>query len=151
MTTYIFQANPDRYDIDGALASGRERITWLVTRYKNDIRLGDQVFIWRAKGSGAYGPSGIVAECVVDSPISKSPEDPAELRFYRKPPDSKLRDRVSLKVVRVAKKYPVLDGNVIKGLSVLERVGPLGLHHATNFEVDSAQSTELNKLWSSVI
>ena len=33
MQTWIFQGNPDRYDIDGYLAARPAELLWLVTRY----------------------------------------------------------------------------------------------------------------------
>lgn len=57
--TWIFQANPKTYNIDGALQKLKE-ITWSVTRYKNEIQPGDRVFLWRSGGE-----AGIVADGTV--------------------------------------------------------------------------------------
>jgi hypothetical protein len=41
MQTWIFQGNPDVFDIDGYLAKAVEEITWLVTRYASEIAIGE--------------------------------------------------------------------------------------------------------------
>jgi hypothetical protein len=47
MQTWIFQGNPDDYDIDGYLASRPPRLVWLASRYASDIAVGDRVYLWR--------------------------------------------------------------------------------------------------------
>jgi hypothetical protein len=51
MRTWIFQGNPDDYDIDGYLDSRPARLTWLVTRYAHEIAVEDRVFLWRNQGA----------------------------------------------------------------------------------------------------
>jgi hypothetical protein len=48
MAAWIFQANPDVFDIDGYLDSCSGDFYWLVTRYKDQLALGDKVYIWRS-------------------------------------------------------------------------------------------------------
>ena len=45
MRTWIFQGNPDRYDIDGYLAARPAELLWLITRYDSDISVGDRVYL----------------------------------------------------------------------------------------------------------
>ena len=125
MTTWIFQGNPDRFDIDGYLAFAPERITWLVNQYKKQIRQGDQVFLWRAHGSGKHGPAGIVAECIVDSEVTEMREDPSAIRFWRKDQPNNLvqRPRVWLRVVRVAEAGDILKKEAITENKLLKKHG----------------------------
>jgi hypothetical protein len=37
MNTWIFQGSPDKFDIEGYLAAGLAKITWMVTRYALNI------------------------------------------------------------------------------------------------------------------
>jgi hypothetical protein len=41
---WIFQCNPGRFDIDGYLKQNTGELSWLVTRYAADIKVGDTVF-----------------------------------------------------------------------------------------------------------
>jgi hypothetical protein len=50
MHAWIFQGNPDDFDIDGYLATAPAQFPWLVTRYGKEIEVGDRVYIWRNQG-----------------------------------------------------------------------------------------------------
>lgn len=145
MTTWIFQGNPNRFDIDGYLAFAPDRITWLVNQYRKAIQPGDQVFLWRARGSGAAGPAGVVAECLVNSPVIEMEDDPSSIPFWRESGKSGPRPRVWLKVVRVAAK--ILERDTIARTKGLEAVGPIGFGNATNFQLSEAEARELNRSW----
>ena len=52
---WIFQANPNHYDIDAALAE-LDQIVWRVPQYTEDIRPEDAVAVWRSgKDAGVIG------------------------------------------------------------------------------------------------
>jgi hypothetical protein len=77
--TWIFQANPELFDIDGAVANLTE-LNWLVNQHRDAIRGDDQIFLWRS------GPSaGIVAVATVLCEPMLLPEDGSSQRFYREP------------------------------------------------------------------
>ncbi len=61
--TWIFQGNPDAFDIDGYLAAGLDRITWGMRQRSAEVRVGDRVYIWRAAGA-QKADSGIIASGV---------------------------------------------------------------------------------------
>jgi hypothetical protein len=72
MTTWIFQGNPDRFDLDTYLSCAR-KIVWLVRQkhFAGDMRRGDRVFIWRASGK-AKATAGVVASgWLTDSPTER--------------------------------------------------------------------------------
>ena len=60
MPAWIFQGNPDKFDIDEYLARTAE-IQWSVGQkhLAPDMRVGDERFLWRAAGT-QRGPSGII-------------------------------------------------------------------------------------------
>jgi len=62
MQTWIFQGNPDQFDLDAYLATSPTQLPWLVTRYAERIAVDDRVFIWRTQGSAKKHDAGIVAE-----------------------------------------------------------------------------------------
>ena len=63
MTTWIFQGNPQRFNIDDYLAANRD-IRWLVTRYADRISEGDVVYLWRTNRRGK-DDAAIVAKAIV--------------------------------------------------------------------------------------
>ncbi|MFA9431460.1 EVE domain-containing protein [Egicoccus sp. AB-alg2] len=74
---WIFQANPDRFDIDGALAV-LDRIRWRVPQHAGAVRVGDSGLVWR---SGRE--AGIVAVASVETPPQETSPHPDELPFDR--------------------------------------------------------------------
>ena len=64
MPTWIFQGNPDDYNIDAYLASRPSQVHWLVTRYASEISEGDRVYFWRNQGQ-SNAIAGVVAEAIV--------------------------------------------------------------------------------------
>lgn len=62
MAAWIFQANPQAYDIDSALAELSE-IWWRAPQYTAELRPGDVVAIWKSgKQSGVVGVGRIASE-----------------------------------------------------------------------------------------
>jgi HNH endonuclease len=151
MTAWIFQGNPDRFDIDGYLAFAPNRITWLVNQSRKEIKPGDQVFIWKARGSGRYGSAGILAEGLVDSDLLEIPEEPNAFRFWRDSFDPAPRDRVWVRVVQVAESGTTLDRTTISETLGLEKIGPIAFGNATNFKLSEDETRELNRLWYGTI
>ena len=45
MATWIFKCDPKLYRLSDRLADPNNAISWLVTKYKNDIQPGDTVFL----------------------------------------------------------------------------------------------------------
>jgi 5-methylcytosine-specific restriction enzyme B len=67
--TWIFQANPKYYNIDGALAS-LDEMSWSVNQFKQSITTGDSVFVWKSGEDG-----GIVAVATVLTGPSMTEQD----------------------------------------------------------------------------
>ena len=74
---WIFQGNPDYFNIDRYLREYNP-VRWDVTRYRDEIKVNDIVFIWRAKGQGAR-ESGIVAKGVILTLPEEMEEDAPHL------------------------------------------------------------------------
>ena len=60
--TWIFQANPKIYDLERSLRN--ERLNdWRVTRYRSEIKIGDQIIFWKAgKKRGVYGLGKVISD-----------------------------------------------------------------------------------------
>jgi hypothetical protein len=64
VNVWIFQANPERYDILNALADPEvlQRYTWQVNQHKERIKKGDMGLVWMSgKEAGIYGVADIVS------------------------------------------------------------------------------------------
>jgi EVE domain len=82
MNTWIYQVNPAKFNVNGCLAEAPERVAWSVSRYQKDMKPNDQVFIWRSKSDGTHGAPGIIAECAVDSLVTRMPADSFTRPFF---------------------------------------------------------------------
>ena len=61
---WLFQAVPKRYDLVTRMKEG-ETETWLTTRYREEMKRGDLVFMWSAGSSdrrGLYGWGRIISD-----------------------------------------------------------------------------------------
>ena len=90
---WIFQANPDQFDVDRYIQARRE-IVWTVRQHKDHILSGDRVFIWRS-GTKA----GVVAECIVVAPPSAEILEDAPELWKERPRSQTGEVRCKLRVV----------------------------------------------------
>jgi len=61
-SSWIFQANPDIFDIDKAIEELKE-ITWKVNRYKDRVQAGDTVYFWKSgESAGIIAAGKIISE-----------------------------------------------------------------------------------------
>ena len=82
MRAWIFQGNPDEFDLDSYFATAPTEIPWLVTRYSNQMMTGDRVYIWRTQGK-QKGVAGVIAEGEVIAPVALRSENPNAVPFWR--------------------------------------------------------------------
>lgn len=149
MKTWIFQANPDRFDLDAYLAADLETINWVVRQHREKVDLGDTVFIWQAEGRNKAA-SGVVAECKVVSEVESRPSDAASSRFWSKEEMPKVEPRVELLVVRVASSREVLKRDWLKADPVLSELAIFKMAQRTNYLVADSQARRLRALWTRI-
>ena len=149
MRTWIFQGNPDRYDIDGYLAARPAELMWLVTRYESEISVGDRVYLWRNQGaSGAV--AGVVAEGIVTAPPSPRLQDPDSLRFWREPNERNnvAQMRAGMRLVKVASTREVIRREWCLDDPILRDLPNLRMQAGTNYPVTDEQALRLGALWT---
>ncbi len=145
---WIFQGNPDSFDLDGYLAS-TGAILWTVRQRHHAplMRPGDEVLIWRARGRDKKAVSGVVAHGeIVEVPREQS-EDEEARRFWKNTPVG-LELRVRLQIDRVARnKKEVVQREWLKEDPILNDLLVLKIT-GTNFLVDDpVQAGRLRALW----
>lgn len=143
---WIFQANPNRYDIFNALSDPElDKQSWQVKRYKNEIQRGDIALIWM---SGSRKEAGIyaIAEIVSDPLIMA--DFPAEEKYWVNEEDEgkKKRLKVIVSIKQNLVNNPVLRDELknikeLKNLSILKKC-PRG----TNFKVEKAEWHVIKKI-----
>ncbi|MGC2782556.1 MAG: hypothetical protein WA397_01705 [Roseiarcus sp.] len=148
MTTWIYQVNPARFDVNGCLAEAPARVAWSASQYKKDMKPNNQVFVWRAKADGTHGDPGIIAEFAIDSFVTRMPADSLTRRFSRGTDPTGDIDRVWLRIISIAMENSVLTAGEIARHELLKKVGPLGFNYRAHYKVSADQSHALNSLWA---
>jgi HNH endonuclease/EVE domain len=149
MRTWIFQSNPDDYDIDGYLASRPPEVVWLVTRYASEITPGDRVYLWRNQGK-QQALAGIIAEAIVTTAPSLRGEDHYGIRFWRAP-DTRAttpRDRAAMRLIKVASNREIIRRDWCVEDPVLSELPNLRMQAGTNYQISPEQTLRLDALWS---
>ena len=149
MRTWVFQGNPDDYDIDRYLSSRPAQLVWLVTRYAAEITVGDRVYLWRNQGKQNATP-GIIAEGIVTAAPELRGEDPESVRFWRKegPRATALQVRAVMRLVEFATPREVLRRDWCIEDPVLRDLPNLKMQAGTNYLIPSNQALRIDALWS---
>jgi hypothetical protein len=114
-------------------------LTWLVTRYRDEIRPGDFVFIWRTGKEG-----GICVVAQVDSVPEEMRDLPHERQYWVNQRDDDLNVRVR---GRILSSFPCISREDLRSVQGLERLSVFhGWQQATNFRVRREQGEILLKL-----
>jgi hypothetical protein len=145
-SAWIFQGNPDQFDIDGFLADSEE-VEWAVRQkhYASMMKVGQFVFLWKAAGKRKE-QSGIVAVSEIVTEPREVDEDTGARKFWRTDQPIGPLLRVKLKVRR-----RFLGENVLAAASVAES-GSLGdlpifaLRTSTNYPLSRSHFEALNQL-----
>jgi hypothetical protein len=148
MATWIFQGNPKRWMIDEGLRSAKET-AWTVNQahFADDIRAGDDVFIWRSDG-GKPGTGGIVAlSKVIEEPRFMEEDSPRNLWVDDSIGRSGLRAKLALLEVRLTsqagmlRRIDLLNVPQLKGLLILR------FANQTNYLVEPSEARVIHLLW----
>ena len=137
--TWIFQANPKLYDIDGALSHLTE-MTWQVSAYNDQILPGDEVFLWKSGDE-----AGVVAEATVLTPPSIMESSEEERRFAHDTEKfAGSQRRVRLRIDAVIK--PPLSRDVVRADVRLADLSIVKFSQGTNFAVTPEQAVVIREL-----
>lgn len=146
--TWIFQGNPDTFEMDRYLMEVTDEITWRVKRHKNEIEVGDIVYLWRASGKVEKAIPGIIARAVVSSEVFEGTDDVKALEYWKsEEKKNEVVDRVRLKVLEVNRevgmiaKDQILNNEILKDLLIIK--SPQG----TTFPLKESEESELEKIW----
>jgi len=129
---WIFQANPNRYDILNALLDpALDKQGWMVNQHRDEIKQGDIGLIWMS-GKEA----GIYAVCEVISDPSFMVDPPEEEKYWTNENDKgKSKLRVKIKIVNNLVNNPLLREE-LKSIRELGDLSILRFSQGTNFPVE---------------
>jgi hypothetical protein len=143
ITVWIFQANPNQYDILNALNDNKigDDIHWLVNQNKNKIKNGHIGLIWMS-GKDA----GIYAITLITSDPHFTEEYEPEHKYWlgiNRGNTNKLR--VKMKVVKRLINNPIYKSSLIKN-EQLKSLSILRYFQGTNFPVNKNEWENISKL-----
>lgn len=141
--TWVFQARPGDWDLDGHLAAV-PRIEWLVNRHAKQMNIGDTVFLWE---SGK--PGRLLCRCVIKAKPHARPLREDNRRFCLS--DAYLGDdvvRASLRVEHVL--VPPAERDDVVAEPALTTTAPFGgptqARMGTNFELSQREARALRSV-----
>ena len=149
---WIFQSNPDRFRIIEWLKKYYNDLSrpdvWSVNRYSDEIKVGDTVFIWKAKGSESW--RGIVAVAkVIEHPDSHIAQEILDMekkywtdeKYWE---EAKEKPQIWIKYTKIIVDRPLKEYELITeglgNLSILKN--PRG----TVFKVTNQEGKKIEKL-----
>jgi hypothetical protein len=148
MTAWIFQCNPNAFDLDGYLAA-TPVVLWTVNQkhLASQISIGDRVFFWRAGGQKP-DRAGVVAAGRIDSAAAEMPQDAASIPFARDTSLATPQLRVRIAVEGIADSKSVISRLWLKDDPILSTLRILRLATETNYLLSDLQADRLERLWS---
>lgn len=140
ISVWIFQANPNLYDILNSLGDPEigNTIHWLVKQHRGMIHKGHMALIWMS-GRDA----GIYALTRVETEPALMLESDAERKFWLNDQDPTPKQRVRLTVLRRFVNKPILKAELLK-IPALSRLSILRQFQGTNFPVRNSEWTVLS-------
>lgn len=148
---WIFQGNPERFDVDDYLARYPELIYWRVPRYKAEVSVGDRAFIWRAGADSGLVASGRVVEAPVEAAKVAHPEALGDdLWFAEKPSTDEPKVGIALDSVRLSIAEGMVPRSIVKDDPLLRQNTIITIPNGTVFRLDGPESKRLDELWGIV-
>jgi hypothetical protein len=148
--TWIFQANPDRFDLDLFLTASPREGLWRAKQYTSEIEAGDTVFLWRAIGQRQRqrALAGIVAEAEVTTAPAPQRDISDFSRFWRDRSDAtRVEPRATVRIIRAVKPRRHLMFDDIQSDPILLGLSILRAPNATNFKTSDEEAARLRILW----
>ena len=145
MNHWLFQGNPDIFDIDTYMAD-QENIRWEVRqkRFARDMQPGDQVFIWRASGKNK-AIAGVIAQGIITGRPRDMEDDAPELWSISK--DNNRILRVPIKLIdKCLKAKEVVRREWLVPDPILENLRVLKLRSETNYRLERKEAERLAAL-----
>lgn len=142
VSVWIFQGNPNRYDILNALSDKEigNTIHWMVNQNKNKIHKGHLVLLWMSgKEAGVYALARVECEPAMLS------ENMPELKYWVGDYEHELENRVRLSVLKRFLNNPILRETLLK-IPELSKLSILRQSQGTNFPVRDSEWRIISQL-----
>ena len=148
MANWIFQGSPAKFRVDKYLKENRV-IGWSLRQkeFKDDIQLGDEVYIWRADGN-APGTAGIVAQGVIISLPELMKVEMTELWIEPPPSDTALRVLIATGDVRLSAEEGMLLKTELRKDPLIGDMPIITTPRKTNYQIGIKKARHIRYLWA---
>ncbi|MCT7953084.1 EVE domain-containing protein [Ancylothrix sp. C2] len=143
MKYWLFQANPKYYRLGDAIRDS-EQMPWLVTRYVNEMTVGDGVLIWQAgEKAGIYATAEIIEQPKM---VDKQPD----IDYWLDKSRLGSKPQATIRFTKKLLDAPLLRENlkqdpILKSLSVIRQP------NATNYKVTPQEWQQIHEIINSAI
>lgn len=149
MNTWIFQGNPARFRVNNYLEDNYKKgkdILWLVSRYYEEIKPGDRVYIWRSIGNGDQS-SGIVAsgKILTEPEVMVTPHFVKE--YWIKPSDKKTENRAWVSIEELRLNNGMLKREDLRKIEELKEMQIFKFFARSNYGVTANENEIIEELW----
>ncbi|MDW9459368.1 hypothetical protein GOA57_05260 [Sinorhizobium meliloti] len=146
MKNFVFLNLPESFRLVEALADGKRDFWWRTTRLKNDIHVGDRVFMWQGKGREEKFRGVHAIATVTEKPRRLAP---SEFDDYWVGEQSKAfeDEHTRLQIFEYAEKGRHLPQGLIHTVPQLRARGVFDGAQGVNFNLSPEQADELFDLW----
>ncbi len=149
---WIFQGNPNRFDIDDYLSRYPQLIYWRTNRYVKDIAVGDPVFIWRAGSHAGAVAVGRVVEAPTQARSVKQPEALGDdLWMAEEANPEELKTGIELAEVRLTVEDGMVPRELAKKDAAFGASTIIAVPNGTVFRLSAEELAALEHLWGSPV
>ena len=149
---WIFQGNPNRFDVDDYLSRYPQLIYWRTNRYVNEISLGDPVFIWRAGSDAGAIAVGRVVEAPTQARSVQHPEALGEDLWVANEADpDELKTGIELGETRLTIEDGMVSRDSAKEDLTLSAATIITVPNGTVFRLSANELSALERLWGSPV
>ena len=146
---FIFQGNPNKFDIDDYLTR-YPYIYWSVSRLGSEIRIGDQIFIWRSGVSAGVVALGHITELPTEIRNINYPEALGN-DLWRSGLDepTTIKAGISIDEVRLSIEDGMVTREVCKNDPILKQNAIITNPQGTVFRLSDDEFARFYELWNS--
>ena len=148
MAAWVFQGNPDKFDIDDYVARYPELIYWRTPRHAKEIAPGDKAFLWRSGPNAGAIAMGTVVEPPTPGSAVRHPEALGNdlWRAEELAPDE-AKTGIRLEEVRLTVEDGFVPRAAARSDADLGRATIITMPNGTVFPLDRTQTGALERLW----
>ncbi len=148
MATWVFQGNPEKFDIDDYVARYPELIYWRTPRHAKEISIGDRAFLWRSGPNAGAIAIGTVVEPPTPGSAVLHPEALGNDLWRSEEPDpEEAKTGIHLDEVRLSEEDGYVPRGAAKDDPDIAKATIITIPNGTVFPLDRQQTKALERLW----